>query len=186
MAGTYPVGGASETAAASGTTSPIKRLPVVMQEEDLNALQAAVATLEHPSLAARLGEIAGKPIELLGPALPETASKAIGAATTKALNAALAVALRTMQNEPMAASGLLHKALAATSGAVGGSFGLTALPIELPISTIIMLRSIGDVARSEGEDLTNPETSARLPASIRFERAQGQRGASWAAQQRFE
>jgi hypothetical protein len=130
-----------------------------MQEEDLNALQAAVATLEHPSLAARLGEIAGRPIELLGRALPETASKAIGAATTKALNAALAVALRTMQNEPKAASGLLHKALAATSGAVGGSFGLTALPIELPISTIIMLRSIGDVARSEGEDLTNPETA---------------------------
>ena len=78
-----------------------------MQEEDLNALQAAVATLEHPSLAARLGEIAGRPIELLGRALPETASKAIGAATTKALNAALAVALRTMQNEPMAASALL-------------------------------------------------------------------------------
>jgi hypothetical protein len=63
-----------------------------------------------------------------------------------------------MQNEPKAASGLLHKALAATTGAVGGSFGLAALPIELPISTII-LRSIGDVARGEGEDLTNPETA---------------------------
>jgi hypothetical protein len=29
------------------------------------------------------------------------------------------------------------KALAATSGAVGGSFGLAGLPIELPISTLI-------------------------------------------------
>jgi hypothetical protein len=57
------------------------------------------------------------------------------------------------------ASSLQHKALAATSGAVGGSFGLAALPIELPISTIIMLRSNGDVARSEGEDLTDPETA---------------------------
>jgi len=129
-----------------------------MREEDLNALRAAVRALEHPGIAARLGEIAGKPIELLGRALPETASKAVAAATTKALNAALAVALRTMQNEPKAASSLLHKALAATSGALGGSFGLAALPIELPISTIIMLRSIGDVARSEGEDLTDPET----------------------------
>ena len=64
-----------------------------------------------------------------------------------------------MQKEPRAASGLLHKALAATTGAVGGSFGVAALPIELPISTIIMLRSIGEVARSEGEDLTNPETA---------------------------
>ena len=42
---------------------------------------------------------------------------------------------------------------------MGGCFGLAALPIELPISTIIMLRSIGDVARSEGEDLADPESA---------------------------
>ena len=66
-----------------------------MTEEDLNALRAAAATLEHPGLAARLGNIAGKPIELVSRALPETASNAIGAATTKALEAALLVALRT-------------------------------------------------------------------------------------------
>ena len=64
-----------------------------------------------------------------------------------------------MQNKPKAASSLLHKGLVATSGAVGGSFGLAAPPVELPISTIIMLRSIGDVARSEGEDLADPETA---------------------------
>jgi len=131
----------------------------LMREEDLNALRRAVESLERPGFAVRLGEIAGKPIELVGRALPEAVSRAVAAATIKALNAALGVALRTMQNEPKAASGLLHKALAAMSGAVGGSFGFAALPIELPISTIIMLRSIGDVARSEGEDLTNPETA---------------------------
>jgi hypothetical protein len=60
---------------------------------------------------------------------------------------------------PETASNYFHKALAATSGAVGGSFGLAALPIELPISTVIMLRSIGDVARAEGEDLRDPETT---------------------------
>ena len=132
---------------------------VRMTEEDLDALRAAAATLEHPGLAARLGNIAGKPIELVGRALPEAASKAVAVAATKALDAALAVALRTMEKEPKAASRLLHKALAAASGAVGGGFGLAALPIELPISTIIMLRSIGDVARSEGEDLTDPESA---------------------------
>jgi hypothetical protein len=130
-----------------------------MQEEDIQALRTAVATLEHPRLAARLAEIAGKPIELFNRALPETASKAIAVATTQALNTALRVALRTMHNEPKAASGYLHKALAAASGAVGGSFGLAALPIELPISTVIMLRSIGDIARAEGEDLRDPETA---------------------------
>jgi hypothetical protein len=137
-------------------------------ERRLNALRAAAATLEHPGLAARLGNIAGKPIELVGRALPEGASEAVAAATTKALEAALAVALRTIEKEPRAASRRLHKALAAASGALGGGFGLTALPVELPISTIIMLRSIGDVAmlrsigdvaRSEGEDLTDPESA---------------------------
>jgi hypothetical protein len=128
-------------------------------ERRLNALRAAAATLEHPGLAARLGNIASKPIELVGRALPEAASKAVAAATTKALEAALAVALRTIEKEPRAASRRLHKALAAASGALGGGFGLTALPVELPISTIIMLRSIGDVARSEGEDLADPESA---------------------------
>src|SRR5215471_19125206 len=132
---------------------------VGMTEEDLDALSAAATALEHPGLAARLGNIAGKPIELVGRALPEAASKAVAAATTKALEAALAVALRTMEKESKAASRLLHKALAAASGAVGGGFGLAALPVELPISTIIMLRSIGDVARSEGEDLADPESA---------------------------
>ena len=133
---------------------------VRMTEEDLNALRAAAVTLEHPSLAARLGNIAGKPIELVGRALPEAVSKAVATATNKALEAALVVALRTMEEkEPKAASRLLHKALAAASGAVGGGFGLAALPVELPISTIIMLRSIGDVARSEGEDLADPESA---------------------------
>ena len=129
-----------------------------MQEEDIQALRAAVAVLEHPGLAARLAELAGKPIDLFNRALPETASKAIAIATTQALNTASRVAFRTMQNEPKRASSYLHKALAATSGAIGGSFGLAALPIELPISTVIILRSIGDIARAEGEDLHDPET----------------------------
>ena len=114
-----------------------------MHEDDLQALRTAVRTLEHPGLAARLAEIAGKPIEVISRALPETASRAVAAATTRALDAALSVAFRTMTNQPKPASSLLHRALAATSGAVGGSFGLAGLlPIELPISTVIMLRSI--------------------------------------------
>ena len=36
---------------------------------------------------------------------------------------------------------------------------LAALPVELPVSTTIMLRSIADIARSEGEDLSDPETA---------------------------
>jgi len=53
----------------------------------------------------------------------------------------------------------LHKALAAASGAAGGAFGLPTLPVELPISTIIMLRSIAAIARNEGEDPSDPEAA---------------------------
>jgi hypothetical protein len=130
-----------------------------MTEADLAALRSAVSALEHPGLAARLTNMVGKPIELIGYALPASASQAITAATSKALEMALEVALRSMHQAPRAGSQRLHKALATASGAVGGAFGLASLPIELPLSTIIMLRSIAEIARSEGEDLSDPEAA---------------------------
>ena len=131
----------------------------VMTPVDLAALRRAVQSLEHPGLAARLTNMVGKPIEIIGQVLPASASQVIASATSKGLEVALKVALRTMQRNPLAGSQLLHKALATASGAVGGAFGLATLPIELPVSTIIMLRSIADIARSEGEDLSDPETA---------------------------
>src|SRR5262249_54277945 len=123
------------------------------------ALRTAVQALEHPGLAARLTDMIGKPIELLGSAMPASASNLINTSVTKALGMALQVAMLSLRRTPHAGSQLLHKALATASGAAGGAFGLPTLPIELPVSTIIMLRSIADIARSEGEDLTHPETA---------------------------
>ena len=42
---------------------------------------------------------------------------------------------------------------------VGGALGLAALPVELPISTTILLRSIAEIAREEGEDLSAPDAA---------------------------
>jgi hypothetical protein len=130
-----------------------------MTPEDTAALRRAVQSLEHPGFAARLTDMVGKPVELLGHALPASASHAIARATSKGLELALKAALQTMQRTPHAGSMFLHKALATASGAAGGAFGLAALPIELPVSTIIILRSIADIARSEGEDLSKPESA---------------------------
>jgi hypothetical protein len=130
-----------------------------MTPEDLAALRRAVRSLEHPGLAASLTNMVGKPIELIGNALPASARQAIATATSKALQAALKVALRTMPRTDHAGSGLLHKALATASGAAGGAFGLATLPVELPVSTIIMLRSIAEIARSHGEDPSDPESA---------------------------
>lgn len=138
---------------------PIGLNSVGMTPEDLAALRRAVRSLEHPSLAARLTNMVGKPIELIGDALPASAARAITTATSKGLEVALKVAMRTMQRTPHAGSQLLHKALATASGAAGGAFGLATLPMELPVSTIIVLRSIADIARSEGENLSDPESA---------------------------
>lgn len=130
-----------------------------LRPEDMEALRRAVRALEHPSLAARLTNMVGKPIELIGYALPDAASNAISAATSKALKMALKVALLTMRRKSRDGSLILHKALATASGATGGAFGLAALPLELPVSTVIILRSIAEIAQSEGEDLSDPEAA---------------------------
>jgi hypothetical protein len=135
------------------------RDPTDISFEDLEALRKAVRSLERPGLAARLTNIIGKPVELIGLALPSFASKATTSATAKGLEAALKVALRTLPQSSWSGSQLLHRALATASGAAGGTFGLAALPVELPVSTVIMLRSIADIAQSEGEDLSNPESA---------------------------
>ena len=130
-----------------------------MTPEDLTALERAVRSLEHPSFATRLTNVVGRPIELVGDVLPTYARRAIAIATSKALQAALKVALRTMPRSHHAGSQFLHKALAMASGAAGGAFGLATLPVELPVSTIIMLRSIAAIARNEGEDPSDPEAA---------------------------
>ena len=130
-----------------------------IDKDDADALRNAVRLLEHPSLAARLTNMVGKPVELLGRALPASASQAIATATTKSLEAALKVALLTIRSGPQESSQLLHRTLAVASGAAGGAFGIFSLPLELPVSTIIILRSILDIARSEGENLTDPEAT---------------------------
>ncbi|MBS0542360.1 MAG: EcsC family protein, partial [Proteobacteria bacterium] len=44
------------------------------------------------------------------------------------------------------------------SGGVGGAFGLAGLTLEIPVSTVLIMRSILDIARAEGEVLADPVT----------------------------
>lgn len=124
--------------------------------EDYKNLKQAVALLESPSLMARLSGLIGSPIESAVKALPDSVSKKINGAVTAALQSSVDAALWSLENSPKKpASTLLHKVYAATSGAVGGAFGFAALFVELPVSTTIMMRSVADVARSEGFDLSD-------------------------------
>jgi hypothetical protein len=65
--------------------------------------------------------------------------------------------LFSLKPAPRRPANKTYKILAGFSGAFGGAFGITAWAIELPITATIKLRSIVDIARSEGEDLENTE-----------------------------
>src|SRR5579862_4134862 len=126
---------------------------MTFSKAELEDLGRAKRLLETPGLAMRLSSIAGAPVEKGLEMLPARAQKAIHAATEKALMTALSVAVRSLgQATGGHSSDRMHKVAVATSGAIGGAFGLAALGVELPISTGLILRSIADIAASEGEN----------------------------------
>ncbi|MGE5257244.1 MAG: EcsC family protein [Hyphomicrobiales bacterium] len=128
-----------------------------ISSEDLADLRYAKSLLENPSLAARIANVLGAPIEKFIDRLPAGAREVIRAAATKSLETALAFAISTMDDRRQNAANWAHKIIVAATGTAGGAFGLPALTIELPLSTTIMLRSIADIARSEGERIKLPE-----------------------------
>jgi hypothetical protein len=139
-----------------------------LSADDLLALRRAKHELESPALAMKLASIVGAPLEKLLSRMPVIANEKVNDATQLALRKCLQIALRTLGRQDAAAaaplalpekpSNLLHKFAVATTGAAGGAFGLFALPVELPVTTTLMFRSICDIARSEGEDLTSIDT----------------------------
>ena len=132
---------------------------MILPEQAVDELKYAKNLLENPGLAAKLTGLIGMPIEKGVTFLPAGLTGRLRKATMIALRSALRFALLTFtKKKRFSRNNLLHKALAGATGGLGGAFGLPALIAELPVSTIIMLRSIADIARSEGESITQPET----------------------------
>ena len=126
---------------------------------DLEKLISAKKILDNPGLAAKITNYIGMPIEKGLELLPEDWSAMIGEITHSALLKATEAALFTLKDRPgTKSSNVLHKLSVAATGGAGGFFGLPGLAVELPVSTTIMLRSIADVGRAEGESLENLET----------------------------
>jgi hypothetical protein len=124
---------------------------------DREALCHAAQVLESPGFFIRIVNVVGGGIDAVIKRLPKGAEDAIQKAVSVALKRALGIALYRLDTR----LGLfqhenLVKTLLAGTGAVGGAFGLPALLLELPVSTCIMLRSIAEIARAEGEDLRSP------------------------------
>jgi hypothetical protein len=126
---------------------------------DLEDLRRAKAILLSPSITARLGDVIGGPIERGLKMLPKDWNAKVSQATETALYRALEFSVSTMAGgSPRRSHDWLHKATVVTSGAVAGALGFYSVIVELPFSTTVMLRSVADIARSEGHDLSLVET----------------------------
>ncbi|HEX3553070.1 MAG TPA: EcsC family protein [Thermoanaerobaculia bacterium] len=136
---------------------------MTISDADLRQLQQAHDLLENPRLTARMIAALGRPIELALVRLPSGLQGRVHTVAQSSIEKALDVAIRSLSRSKPPGSKAhdrRHKVFTAASGAVGGAFGLAGLAVELPVSTTAMLRSIADIARSQGEDLRSPE--ARL------------------------
>ncbi len=127
--------------------------PPKLTPADLADLRLAKRKLEYPSFAAQVSNLVGRPLESSLRVLPGFMRKRIDQVTQSALLKGLEIATRTLDGTERPARNMLHKVLTAGSGAVGGALGGWALSVELPLSTTLILRSIADIARSEGHDL---------------------------------
>ncbi len=130
-----------------------------MADADRRLLRQAVKNLEHRSLATRLSLILGQQISRFGKLLPANVTDIVDKAAERAISLGLHAAMRSLDTQSANDRRFWHKAAATLSGAAGGAFGLASLPIELPVSTLLMLRSIAAIAKAEGEDLKDPETT---------------------------
>ncbi len=141
-----------------------------LTDEERAFIGEAAAYLEHPNYTARVSGILGRPAEALLKSLPKPAEGAIVKATDKALRKCLGVAITSLLKPPLDgdsrnvkaryaatfSSGFAHSGASYLTGMIGGVVGAPALPVELPLTTTIMLRSIADIARQMGADLREP------------------------------
>jgi hypothetical protein len=132
-------------------------MQTTMSETDRDELKKAMHLLEHVSFANKVMNSLGKPVEWTISHLPEKFHEKITLISHQSIVKGMDYACWTLPYEGKCWK-RLHMTGAMTTGAIGGYFGLAILSIELPISTILILRSIAEIARSHGEYLNLPET----------------------------
>ncbi|SNR15058.1 EcsC family protein [Tenacibaculum jejuense] len=137
----------------------MNKLEKNISEEDLQNLIIAKRLLENPGIAIKLSNIIGNPIQKGLDALPKNWNSKLNNITKTSLLKAAEAAIFTIKEESTDKSyDLMHKVAVGATGTIGGLFGLTGLAVELPLTTTIILRSIADIARSNGEPIKETDT----------------------------
>jgi len=127
--------------------------------KDIVILHVAADLLENPSFSSKITKSVGSTLEKTIAILPTQVSHSLNDLTRTALEKSLEGAIFTLGSRKSSKPHKkTHQFMAGLSGALGGAFGLTAITIELPISTTIMLRSIAEIARYHGENISHANT----------------------------
>jgi len=131
-----------------------------ISKEDLVSLKSAKQKMEEIGWAMKgLNRIGGL-LETGIDKLPKKQQKWLQQLANKVLHTVVKANLKTMKKGKInsAPHNRTYKALVTSSGIVGGAFGATAFAVDLTVATKFMMRSIMDIARSEGEDLNSYDT----------------------------
>lgn len=137
----------------------VNGLPLALSAEDQRLLLWARRRLEKPHFAIRMAQVVGAPLKASLNILPGSWHRQFQRVGAFCIRRALAFAIADL-NRP---SGTRrrpgqYRNAAIAAGGLAGFFGGTLLLVELPVTTLLMLMSIADIARREGEDLNSPET----------------------------
>lgn len=130
-----------------------------MTKTDIKKLREAYEILENPGFRIQMMNYLGKPIEkgmlLLPKKLNSKISKIANISMTKAAKMALFTISKSNNKPP---SNWTHRMAVWGTGFLGGFGGIQSTLLEIPISTTLMLRSIFEIAKSEGEDISSIDT----------------------------
>jgi hypothetical protein len=149
----------SEGAVRGAGRDIVAASPPTLAPEDEAALRRSIGELHRESLAMRLTAALGRQIGHIGLMVPAPIAETVNKAAEAALRRAMGLALASLGDRSIRDRRGLHKSVVTMAGAAGGAFGLAGLPIELPFTTTVMLRSIADIAKGEGEDLSDPDVA---------------------------
>jgi len=133
-------------------TSPIP-------DEDLRILGKAKKDLTTVPIAMKALNTLGTPLEKGIALVPEKYQNTITETVQKALQLSVKANLKTLKktDKPKKASNRIYKAVTTGTGFAGGFFGVAGFTVDILLSTKFLMRSIMDIARSQGEDITDPE-----------------------------
>jgi len=130
-----------------------------LTEEDFYSLTDAVRRIQNKSVTKSISDIAARPFDKALNRLPKPIKRNFERMTEKMVIKCLDIAIVSTQKRGVKRRFRKSpRILSAAVGGLSGMLGIAGLPVELPITTYLILRAITDIAQSNGEDLTAAET----------------------------